>query len=120
MSLKVNKQKACNKYEYDNDIGGFVAVKYGSDYISNNFSENMQRLQPDGLVLDIGCGRGSELRGIPCRKIGLDISKVNLKYAKVNDPSAHLVLGDAENLLVFQINFKADIFLVGRELGLDF
>lgn len=92
------RQKKCNIYDYDHEVGSYVADMVGPEYISLNFPENIGHLQPDSIVLDIGCGRGDGLLGLSCLKIGLDISKVNLGYAMRKDSLAHFVLGDAETL----------------------
>lgn len=75
-------------------------------YRINKLLKLIKRNKNAGPFLDVGCGTGAVLRYLPKESVGLDINPWNLRKAKRYVPSAHLVLGDAENL-----PFKEDVFL---------
>jgi len=66
-----------------------------TDYIKEHFNDN---ISPSHLVLDCGCGIGSVLLSLDCTKIGLDISKENLKKRRPLKENINFVQGDAESL----------------------
>lgn len=55
--------------------------------------------------LDVGCGTGLVLRGLPSDSVGLDVNPWNVRKAKGYAPHTELVVGDAENM-----PFRDDIF----------
>lgn len=110
--VKQKKQKECNIREYNQGIGSFIGEDT-PNYVTMEFPGALNRLRPDSIVLDVGCGRGDVLLSLSCLKVGLDISRVNLESARQKDPSINAVLGDAENL-----PFKSEMFDAVTMIGL--
>jgi SAM-dependent methyltransferase len=60
-------------------------------------------LRPPGLVLDLGCGLGTELAylsGLGFRGIGIDLSAVALRQAQAQHPAVAFALADVRRLPV--------------------
>lgn len=53
---------------------------------------------PDTIILDVGCGTGLILRGLPNTPIGLDINPWAIGRARLHAPRSHLIIADAEHI----------------------
>ena len=49
-------------------------------------------------ILDVGCGTGLILRGLPNTPIGLDINPWAIGRARLHAPRSHLIIADAEHI----------------------
>jgi len=69
----------------------------------------LRRYGQGNRYLDVGCGTGLILRHLPPGSVGLDINPRNLPLAKGYAPQTHLVLGDAEDILLAANTFSTVI-----------
>lgn len=56
----------------------------------------LNRIKPSDTVLDIGCGNGRLIQGLPptCEYVGMDFSRLLLGKAKILHPTRKFVYGD--------------------------
>lgn len=68
---------------------------------THEISIKMANMKSQDVVLEIGCGGGallSEIEKTSSKAVGLDISKVQVKFAKSMCQNAFLVIGDSQKL----------------------
>lgn len=78
-----------------------------------------------GKVLDIGCGRGLLLRELSERFAALDLTGIDIspklcELSSQNNPSAHIVVGDAEKLPFSDDSFDVVFMTEALEHMLDY
>lgn len=104
----VNVKKYYQKIERIDYINFYDSFKGNESILIRARQRELETLI-DSYVLyplvDVGCGTGIALRDLPEGSVGLDLNPWNIKRAKKHVPSAHLVVGDAENL-----PFRSDSF----------
>ncbi|MFH1231839.1 MAG: methyltransferase domain-containing protein [Planctomycetota bacterium] len=87
--------KKLNIQQFNNGKGIVRTEIPEADYIKEYFGDD---IYPSQLVLDCACGTGAVLMSLDCKRIGLDISMLNIKDKKYLKNRINFVAGDAENL----------------------
>lgn len=109
------------------DVRKAYDARYATEGFRNNDSYyrwalNILAPKAGGSLLDIGCGLGDLLlyatqRQITC--VGLDLSPVAIEHARKRVPSAHLIVGSAEDLPFAADSFDSVTILGSLEHLLD-
>lgn len=72
--------------------------------------------QPDSLLLDVGCGLGHLVAGLPCEAVGLDLSPDMVAAAAKRYPNRTFQVGDALNKRLFSTGTFTHVACFGHTL----
>lgn len=87
------------RYDWVKVVSTFVGIESIYHFVRQKLMQKLvRRYRKEGRHLDVGCGTGLVLCGLPDQGVGLDINKWALEKAKVHAPKTQLVQADADYL----------------------
>jgi SAM-dependent methyltransferase len=106
------------KKTYFDTIASFRKKRKINAYYWNEITQYIRYFaHEDSSVLEIGCGSGDLLIGIPaCRKVGIDFSEVFIEWAKDkhSDANIEFIVMDANEI---SLNEQFDLIIISNLIG---